>query len=457
MTENLIGLCRKNALLFTETVCRLQAGATCPFPEYFDWADHIAVNRIRDYPYHLNKTTREARRIVALFKPFFKEASFNDWKKNWYAQTLAASWIHDIGMLSDRNRHGYGSAALLFGANPYGLDFNAIAIDDRIKIGLLCLRHNNGWQAAYNGMKEILARHGLSDEILWGFFPGTATPVWQLEFSGKIISTADSLRYRGRNLRNDLRQPFDIFKKCRHCGTVYHDVVPFCETINCGSTAFDPEVVVAFDFDTRGYTPDVDTAVYRKKVNGVCEKLNSHLSNTRACVRAREENQFYTLGDMTLFNVSLESVESWRQKLDVENIDYSVLHDLFIRPPGAPPVNSPYKTVVHMGMDSAYPGASFNTFFKYIAEFLEENLTLRESSVLNHGPINTLLHMRVSDGSKFKDLFGKFGEIAGSAMGPKAEVVKLAKSIKKQFEGWRTGFTVLPVEIIENRLEVIAV
>ncbi|MBI5590820.1 MAG: hypothetical protein HY881_10090 [Deltaproteobacteria bacterium] len=181
------------------------------------------------------------------------------------------------------------------------------------------------------------------------------------------------------------------------------------------------------------------------------------MSNTRAYVRVREENQFFTLGDMAIFDVSLEDVESWRRKLEVDNIDYSVLHDSYIRPPGAPPVNSPYKTVVHVGMDSAYPEASFNTFFKYITEFLEENLTSQKSSILKPGSINTLLHIRVSDGSMFKDLFGKLGEIAGSVMGPKAEVAKVAKSIEKQFKGWRTNFTVLPVEIIENRLEVIAI
>ena len=403
----------------------------------------------------MNKTALEAKRIAALFKPFFKEADYNDWEKNWYTQTLSAAWIHDIGMLKVRGNHGLESAALVFGTNPHGFNFNAIAIDDRIIIGLLCLRHNDGWETAYNGMKGILASNGLSDEILDGFFPETNTPIWQLEFSGKIISTADFLRYRGRNLQNDLRQPFDIWKKCRQCGALYHGDVPSCKTIKCSSNAFVPEVVVAFDFDRRGYTPDVDTAVYRKKDNGGCEKLYSQLSNTLAYVSVREEIQLFTLGDMALFDVYLEDVESWMRKLDADNIDYSVLYDFYFLPIGASSFTSTYKTVVHVGMDSAYPEASFFTLFKYIVEYLDQNLAASDGATRMPISNNTLLHISVSRKSKFEDFFEKLREILKSEVRHKAVMLKVVTDIENKFKEWIRFKAVLPVEIIDNRLEVV--
>lgn len=64
---------RKNALLFTDAVCRPQPGAFGPFPEYFDWADQIAVERIGDYPYQ--------RYLIRLAKDFklisIKEYTFS--------------------------------------------------------------------------------------------------------------------------------------------------------------------------------------------------------------------------------------------------------------------------------------------------------------------------------------------------------------------------------------------
>lgn len=449
----MIDICRKNALLFSETICRLRIDATVPFPVYFDWADHIAVETMRGYPYHLSKTAAEAERMVNLFEPYFERESFSQWKKDWYRQMLAAAWIHDIGMLSDRDRHGLRSAAILFEGNQHGFDFAAIGKEDRIKIGLLCLRHNRGWPSAYNGMKEILTSHKLPDGVLSDFFHDRNTPIWQLEFAGKIIATADSLRYRGRKLRNDLKQPFHIWQKCRSCGTMYHRATPLCETINCSDSRLDAQVVVAFDFDHQGYTPkeSEEMAVYCINEAGSCERVLAHVSEKHAYVRARQACQLYTLGDMALFNVYVEDVQAWAHRLEGEEVDYRSLKDLALF--AAPN----YNTVLHVELDNEHPAASFFTFFQYIAAFLDENLAGKKDIPMTNEN-RALLHIEISDGTRFADFFGKVRAMIKdeSEQDSELDLQDLASRFEKKVNGWeQPQGGVLPVEIFKNRMEVI--
>jgi len=453
MAASMLDICRENALLFSEAVCRLQPDETNPFPAYFDWPDHIAVKTESRYLYHLNKTVMNTERIVTLFEPYFESDSFSRWKEDWYKQTLAAAWIHDIGMIADRHNHGFESAALLFDGNQHGFDFAGIEMEDRIKIGLLCLRHNRGWPGTYNGMRDILASHHPPDQILGAFFPVPEIPIWQLEFAGKIISTADSLRYRGRELRNDLRQPFHIWQKCRSCGTMYHRATPFCETINCTDSRLDAQVVVAFDFDHQGYTPkeSEEMAVYRINEAGSCERVLAHLSETHAYIRARQACQLYTLGDMALFNVYVEDVQVWRQRLEDENVDYRSLNDLAL---SATPT---YNTVVHVELDNEHPEASFFTFFQYIAAFLDENLAGKKHiPMINENHV--LLHIKISHGTRFADFFGKVRAMIKdkSKQDSEQDMEDLVSRFENKLNGWpQQEGGVLPVEVLKNRLEVI--
>ncbi|GAH86140.1 unnamed protein product, partial [marine sediment metagenome] len=172
-----------------------------PFPEYFDWSDHIATSGTQDYLYHLNKTVLEIDNLVRIFELHFQSKDFKLWKKEWHNQTLSAAWVHDIGMIDNRKEHGIISAEIILGKNGHEFDFNGINNEDRAKIGILCIRHNSGWTKVFRAMKEILIDCGISSDILEEWFEDEDTPKWDLDFAGKLISTADSLRCRGKNLR----------------------------------------------------------------------------------------------------------------------------------------------------------------------------------------------------------------------------------------------------------------
>ena len=72
---------------------------------YFDWADHVAVEDVTEYPYHLNKTAQDVEKLSLIFEKTLVKAQFQQWRAQWYQQTVAAAWMHDIGMIKARERH----------------------------------------------------------------------------------------------------------------------------------------------------------------------------------------------------------------------------------------------------------------------------------------------------------------------------------------------------------------
>ncbi|MCP4373194.1 MAG: hypothetical protein GY797_34580, partial [Deltaproteobacteria bacterium] len=167
--------------------------------------------------YHLNKTALDIEKLVNIFRPHLEDADFKIWEEGWYSQTLAAAWIHDIGMLKNRRNHSVGTAEALFEEDRFGFDFQGIGIGDRVKIGMICIRHNNGWPGVWVAMKEVLEKNSLPLDIIEQLFEDSNTPKWELDFSGRMLSAADGLRYRGVNLRNDLQQPFSLWSECGVC------------------------------------------------------------------------------------------------------------------------------------------------------------------------------------------------------------------------------------------------
>jgi len=135
-------------------------------------------------------------------------------------------------MINDRNHHNLESAKQIF-ENP---DFIMI---DKIKISLLCLKHNTGWGDVIKKIYGILAENKINQSDLEQFFDFSRTmpePVWELYFSGQLISTADSLRYRGKELRNNLKNKFGFSMECPVCSKVYNydEKRNFCSVTDCG-------------------------------------------------------------------------------------------------------------------------------------------------------------------------------------------------------------------------------
>ncbi|MDM8555960.1 hypothetical protein QUF75_14625 [Desulfococcaceae bacterium HSG7] len=443
---NIIEICKKNALIFSEEVCRLSSQNGIPFPEYFDWSDHIAVSEPGDYIYHLNKTVIEVEKLIVILKACFPDLeNFQSWEKDWLSQVLAAAWIHDIGMLSKRARHGIKSAEILLGENDWGFDFNAIGDEDRVKIGMLCIKHNNGWPAVYEKMEKIIKENNLSINILeQSFEEDKNTPNWQLDFSGKLISTADSLRYRGYQLRNDLKHPFALWSECDSCHTMYKKRRDFCSTNGCDSKP-KPTAVINYDFDHKGSNPQKhpDIAVYQTSQSDKCKQMHGEINNNSAYVRVRDKNQLYTRGDMSLFDVSVIDSEIWKNNLVKNGIDCRKLDDYFL---------DEYKTVVCVTLDIYNLDAAMFTLSKYIVEHLYENLTAEPGTPHLIFSNNTILHLQISDGSVFSDYFKMMRTNRELAY----DVQRGVSKFDTTFIMWQEHDIVLPVESIDNRIEVIS-
>lgn len=129
--SDIIDICRQNALHYSQQVIKPENG----FSQYFDWSDHIAVEDTSEFPYHLNKTAQYVEKLSQLFETTLIPAQFQQCYDNWYQHTVAAAWMHDIGMLDAREKHNIISAQYLF-HNKQGFDFTHLQKEDKVKIGL---------------------------------------------------------------------------------------------------------------------------------------------------------------------------------------------------------------------------------------------------------------------------------------------------------------------------------
>lgn len=452
----MIAICRRNALWFSDAVCRLRIHPETPFHPYFDWSDHIAAEGETDYPYHLNKTAEGVTGLVRLFRPCFSEiADFAGWVRDWYRQTVAAAWIHDIGMLEERNLHGQKSAAFVLDNDTNGFDFSGIDWQDRLKIGLLCIRHHQAWPTVYAGMRQLLADRGHDPGQVDLFFERRDSPEWELDFSGKLLATADAVRYRGLDLRNDLRQRFEIWSRCSRCERLYAGPMPFCETEGCAGGSMTPIVVVPFDFPAEPYEPErmPEIMVYRNVGGLGCDRVATPITGQRLHVVARSENQWYTLGDMALSNIHVEDALTWRQGLGQAGIDCSVLDDCLLTAPEAPPATPFYRTVVHVGLNTGYPEAALLSFVNYIALYLDENLTTDESGSWLPSS-GTLLDIRLSGGQRLAGLMEAVRR-DGLQKLREAALPDPVHALESTCERWRKHKRVLPVEVVDGRVETI--
>ncbi len=447
----IIGICKKNALLYSKKVCRMTLEDGVPFPEYFDWSDHIAVEQTGGYLYHLNKTAIEIDNLVQIFQPHFFPEYFEIWQNDWYEQTLSAAWIHDIGMLKSRIDHGVVSAEVLFEENDFGFDFSEISHEDRVKIGMLCIKHNNGWPGVYAAMKNILNKNNIPVDILERLFEDENSPIWPLDFSGKLISTSDFLRYRGKNLRNDLKQSFFLWSECGDCDAVYNNPRDFCFTTNCDAKP-GPSIFINHYFDQNGFEPGKypDIPVYRESDSGICNRVREKLNHTYAHVRVRNGNQLFTRGDMSLSDVKVMSYKDWLNDLLNRNVDCRGLDDYILN---EEEINSPYKTVVQVTLDILNHDAAMFTLSRYITAHLHRNIATEDDTPHLFFSNNAILHINISDDSTFSQYFNYIRAKPGLGPEMRDAVMRFEETLRK----WKhLHDIVLPVELGKNRLEVIS-
>lgn len=446
----MIDVCKRNALKYSREVCTIiDKTVSDIFPVYFDFPDHIAVDKdVMAYPYHLNKTVRDVEKIISIFEKEMIGEFYNSWKKNWLNQTLAAAWMHDIGMIEDRDKHGEISARSLFD-NGQGYDFDGIDEDDKIKIALICIKHNRDW-SFFNDriLNTIVAGSNISINEFKKFFTDfPLKPVWELELSGKLISAADSLRYRGRGLRNNLRQKFSIMSKCIKCGIIYDRPKGICTTMNC-KAQLAPTALVSNNIDKNAFfylNRNNGIRVYRKAKPGMLKEIRGALAmDDSVCVR--DKNQVYLRGDLSLSRIRLFGSRVWYNKLSKDGFDNKYIKNK---------IEGEHGTVLQLTFDNEDINASMFTFSKYIIKHLGRNLVINQDLPINPFSNKVILHIQNPNNLRFVEIYKLFTEKLKS--GNEAIIFADASQIvETAFRKWKvTNEIVLPVEIIENRLEVI--
>jgi len=446
--NNIIEVCKNNALIYSEQICKPIEKYQNVFPEYFDWADHIASENSNDYVYHLNKTVDDVNKLINIYQKFIPHETLSKWIDNWYNNTIAAAWIHDIGLLEDIDNHGTKSAQYLFNSRNI-FDFTEINIEDKIKIGLICIKHNKGWQDAYKATKDILSKNELN--ILEKYFFEEYTPIWELYFSGQLISTADSMRHRGNILNNNLKQSFQKFLKCRTCKNFYPESMQFFNNECCSKNKPELKILVPHY---------VDKSLDPKKLNNIdifnkpetndkpLDKVDNDITNKDILVLVRNENQIFTRGDMSLSEIDVYYKEDWLDFLKKDAIDCSLLN------------SSPlYNTVIQVKLDTNNLDAAFFTFYKYIAFFLPDNMCLDEVNYNEY--CNNVILFIFSDSEKsFSQLYNVVRkkleyEEDKKRLSYDDKAIDAIENIIKIFQMWEEPKNVLPVEQINKKLKKI--
>ncbi len=438
----LIEICKKNALIYSEKVCSPLSEYGNAFPEYFDWADHIAVTEAGNYFYHLNKIVSDVIDLAEILGKYFNQASYELWKNNWYAQTQGAAWIHDIGMIYDRYDHEFHSAKFVFQKNDYGFDFNGISLEDKIKIGLLCIKHNKGWTDVYHGMKQIIEQNEIPFDLN-ELFEDENSPCWELELSGKLISTADCLRHRGSDLRNNLEQSFMLWSMCK-CNEIYPEKRLFCSAPNCNSKP-ETKSAVSHYISQNGFDPNQapEIKIFEKSETGSIRQLNELVSDSEVTVLVRDKSQVNTQGDMSLYDVKVIDSGKWIDELKNDGIDWSELEENIFS-------LEEYQTVLQVSIDTSNHEAALFTLSEYITGYLHDNLSITDDLLFPNFSNRTVLHITVSDGKHFSSFFE---DNSGSD-----ETRKAIQKIKESFKYWDEEHKiVVPVQILKNRIEVIEI
>ncbi len=440
-TMSLTDICKNIAVQYSTIVSKPCYRYGNEFPEYFDWADHIAGTD--DYPYHLNQVASDVEKLVDILTPPDDNNNFDDysqWRKNWHCQTVSAAWIHDIGMIKDREKHGLISAQFLFENYP-DLSTNGIEPEDKIKIALLCIKHNNDWDIVYESMKTILIKNEIDLNELDRYFINDQDPVNELNFSGRLISTADSLRHRGKDLRNNLGKKFSLWSYCKQCETFYHQQLDECCTYKTENKAVIEHHNSNKNFNSNNYS---DIKPYQVQVNKKkCAPITGNLQTNNYFVPVRNDFQIFTLGDMSLSDVSVEDYETWHNTITAVGINVDVLNNFNVS------IDDNYKckTVISVTIDIENIYAAMFTLSKYIIAHLHKNIATNTNDSNTFFANKVIFHITIATERRFAELYHSF------IKNDSDEVQGIKNSLEVTFQEW--GKLVLPVQVIDKKLEVV--
>jgi hypothetical protein len=427
---SIIKICKENAIKYSKEICIPKKGNF--FPEYIDWADHIATDHSYDYQYHLNKAATDIEKLVKIFETFIPEKYFSDWKDDWYEVTLASAWVHDIGMIADRDDHGTKSAEIVLKNNDSRFNFNAVDIIDRIKIAILCIKHNRDWNTVIQKMNTLLSNDAISQ--FNSFFDVNNKPKWALDLSAKFLSTADSLRYRGQDLKNNLRNSFSLCTQCDRCKNIYHYPNNICSVINCKDVKLDTKAFFHHPLhnNTMSSKEKLEFALYEKFQDGYYQKVSDPITNKQNIrILVRDNNQMFTCGDILLSQVNIMDKFSWFNELTQNHINRDDIDDL---------ISDDYRTVYLVTLDSDNPETALFTFSEYITTFIAKNLVI-------YYPITNyvILHITISKNIGFVEYLNML--VSDNA---------IFNTIQSSFHRWKDEYDhVLPVEIDNKKLKEI--
>lgn len=435
---NIIEVCKDNAIKYSSEI-ELKA-----FHDYFDWSDHIAASEKTEYSYHLNKMAEDIKAMAQLYKKIVPHEFYKQWEDNWLTQTIAAGWVHDIGMIIGREPHGKYSAECLFSDNPV-FDFSALSEEDRVKIGVLCVKHNCSWANTYKTMKALLEKEQIQPDYLNTLFNTSNEPVKKLNFSGRLISFCDSLRYRGKDLRNDLKQPFNLWYECPACKTIYTIEKEFCTSANCSGN-LQVKAVVSHPSNGQSLQPNA-IKLYTKGNNNSATPATT-ITGQNLFAEVRKTNSIYTLGDMALEDIKVQDYTQWEKTLQKNGINFEELEEQNI-------TTDEYDFILKVTLDEKLILPAMFTLNKYLTAFLDENIGTGEMD-----SVKIILYLESDNNTWFKDLLNSLRfhtchtDKKNKASDQNPE--KIIASLKRTFSKWKyDDYTILPLEIIKDKVRII--
>jgi hypothetical protein len=139
------------------------------------------------------------------------------------------------------------------------------------------------------------------------FFADNGKPIWTLELSAKFLATADSLRYRGQGVRNNLGNSFFLCAQCNQCKSVYNYPSHFCSVINCKDSTLDTKALFYHPIQNHMLSKknSIEFGIYERFNHGY-DKVSHEITNKNNIrFLVRENYQMFTCGDILLSQVSI--------------------------------------------------------------------------------------------------------------------------------------------------------
>ncbi len=151
------------------------------------------------------------------------------------------------------------------------------------------------------------------------------------------------------------------------------------------------------------------------------------------------------MGDMSLSNVSVQDFASWLNGIKSSQIDYDDLKEYTMLDDN----KKEYKTVVEATIDVSNVYAAMFTLAKYIIAYLDTNIAT-DANFTNAFFFNkAIFHITTSTNERFSKIYEDLDYESCIDI-----VIPEIQKLKKYFKKWNNSI-ILPVQVIDNKLEVV--